>query len=405
MASVAMVATLPGRSVGIGLITEPLLRDLTISRVAFGEMNFWATLIGATFNIMAGHAIDRFGVRSVVTAVLFGLSLVVLAFGSVSSAGMILLLLILMRGLGQSALSVVSLTMIGKWFVRRLSTAMGIFSVVISVAFAAVILIVQQAVAEIGWRGPWQTIGWVLAGAAVLSFALVRRSPESVGLKPDKEATKENSPPTEPDKDSLRFTLKQALLTPAFWVFAVGSAFYNLVIAGVLLFNQSILQQLGFDASVFRNAMAVYMITGLGGNFLAGWLARKWSLLKIMSIAMFLVAAYLVLFPYLTTSTGAVLHASLLGFSGGVVVVIFFTAWGKVFGRPHLGRIQGAAQVFTVLASALGPWLLATVFERTGSYEPAFYGLTPGIIMVALAGMVVKTPQNPQTLKASSGRV
>ena len=128
-AALAMVATLPGRSVGIGLITEPLLRDLTISRIAFGEMNFWATLIGAPFNLICGPAIDRFGVRSVVTTVLFILSLVVLEFSQVASAGLLLFLLILMRGVGQSALSVVSLTMVGKWFVRRLSIAMGIFAV------------------------------------------------------------------------------------------------------------------------------------------------------------------------------------------------------------------------------------------------------------------------------------
>lgn len=70
-AAIAMIATLPGRSVGIGLITEPLLKDLTLSRVVFGEMNFWATLIGASFNLICGPAIDRFGVRSVVSTVLF----------------------------------------------------------------------------------------------------------------------------------------------------------------------------------------------------------------------------------------------------------------------------------------------------------------------------------------------
>jgi len=56
VAAVAMVATLPGRSVGIGLITEPLLKDLSLSRVAFGEMTFWATLIGASFNLICGPA-------------------------------------------------------------------------------------------------------------------------------------------------------------------------------------------------------------------------------------------------------------------------------------------------------------------------------------------------------------
>ena len=201
---------------------------------------------------------------------------------------MVLLLLVLMRGLGQSALSVVSLTMIGKWFVRRLSIAMAIFSVIISLGFVVLILVVQQAVAEQGWRGPWEGIGWALVAAAALSWLLVRRSPEAAGLAPDTE-TKAKA--VDPDTSSMRvpFTLTQALSTAAFWVFATGSALYNLVISGVLLFNQSILQELGLGEEVYRNAMAMYMLTGLAGNFLAGGLARKWSLLRLMSIAMVLV--------------------------------------------------------------------------------------------------------------------
>lgn len=387
MAAMAMVATLPGRSVGIGLITEPLIADLGITRLGFGEMNFWATLLGASFNLLCGPAIDRFGVRSVVTITLAALGFVLLAFSNVVAASMLLLLLILTRGLGQSALSVVSLTIIGKWFVRRLSTAMGIFSVLISIVFAAVILLTQNQVLALGWRPTWAGLGWILIGASVLAFILVRRSPESVGLAPDTDIKSKSE-----EKTSIGFTLKGALKTPAFWVFAVGSGLYNLVIAGVLLFNQSILQQLGFDETVFRNAMAMFMITGLGGNILAGWLARKWSLGKLMSIAMLLMIIYLVLFPYLKTVGQALGHAGLLGFAGGVIAVLFFTAWGKVFGRPHLGKIQGAAQVFTVFASAVGPWFLAYVFEKTGSYEPAFYVLAPAIAVVAIAGWFVRIP-------------
>jgi len=394
LAAMAMLATLPGRSVGIGLITEPLLTDLGLSRVGFAQMNFWATLIGASFNVLCGLAIDRFGVRRVSALVLVVLGTVVLAFSHAASAIAVLPLLVLMRGLGQSAMSVVSLTMIGKWFVRRLSMAMGIFSVVISLGFVVLILVVQGAVTEAGWRGPWRAIGWAVLGAAVLSGLLVRNSPESVGVKPDLEKDVEASTPALGEND-VSFTLSQALRSAAFWVFAVGSALFNLVIAGVLLFNQSILAELGLDETVYRNAMAIYMGTGLLGNFLAGWLARRGSLLRLMSAAMVLVALYLLLFPRIDGATAAIWHAGLLGLSGGVVTVLFFTAWAKTFGRQHLGKIQGAAQIFTVVASATGPWLLAYVFESTGSYHPAFYVLTPAVLAVAVAGWLTKLPQVP----------
>ncbi len=387
-AAVAMVATLPGRSVGIGLITEPLIADLGISRLDFAEKNFWATILGALFNLVCGLAIDRLGVRVVVTGVLFVLSAVVLGFSQVASGGIVLLfLLILMRGVGQSALSVVSLTMVGKWFVRRLSVAMGIFAVLMSLGFAVAIVVAGDVVLTQGWRVMWLGLGWILMILAGLCMLFVRRDPEAVGL--DTEVVKDD----ESQEPVIGFTLVQALMTPAFYVFAIGSALYNLVIAGVMLFNQSILGELGFDETVFQYAMAVFMATGLLGNFTAGWAARRWSLGRLMTVAMLAVGVYLLAFPQLKTSGQALTHAGLLGFSGGVVSVIFFTAWADIFGRLHLGKIQGAAQVFAVLASATGPWFIESIFSSAGSYAPAFYALAPAVLLVAIFAWFVNIPR------------
>ena len=79
--------------------------------------------------------------------------------------------------------------------------------------------------------------------------------------------------------------------------------------------------------------------------------------------------------------------------------VVFFTAFGKVFGRPHLGKIQGAAQVLTVFASASGPWILASVFENTGSYSPAFTAIALPIALVAIAAWFVRIPKPEEALE------
>lgn len=383
-AAIAMVATLPGRTIGIGLITEPLIADLGISRLHFAEMKFWATIIGALFSVICGTTIDRFGVRAVLTVVLGALSVVVLQFSQVASAGVLLVLLILMRGIGQSALSVVSLTLVGKWFVRRLSIAMGIFAVLISIMFSIAIVGAGAVVLNSGWRVMWSGLGWILMIVAGLSLLFVRRDPESLGLTTEGAAE---------DVPMIGFTLCRALGTPCFWVFALGSALYNLIIAGVMLFNQSILGELGFDETVFQYAMAAFMATGLLGNFFAGWAARRWSLGRLMTVAMLAVGVYLLAFPHLVTTGQALSHAALLGFSGGVVSVIFFTAWADIFGRLHLGKIQGTAQVFAVLASAVGPWFLESVFVSTGTYTPAFYALAPAVLLVALAAWFVNIPK------------
>ena len=74
-----MVGTLPGRTQGLGLITEPLLRDLGVTRVAYAQINLVATLVGALFCAGIGRLLDRQGSRVVLTALAIALGLVVVA--------------------------------------------------------------------------------------------------------------------------------------------------------------------------------------------------------------------------------------------------------------------------------------------------------------------------------------
>jgi MFS family permease len=109
-----MVGTLPGRTQGLGLITEPLLADLKIGRVEYAQLNLWATLIGATGAVGVGRLIDRFGSRAVLTTVAMLLGTVVCWMSRVASFTELAIAVTLTRALGQSALSVVSLAMVGQ---------------------------------------------------------------------------------------------------------------------------------------------------------------------------------------------------------------------------------------------------------------------------------------------------
>src|SRR5262245_12323761 len=188
IAALAMVGTLPGRTQGLGLITEPLLRDLHLDRVVFAQMNLWATLIGSLFAIGIGRFIDRFGSRVVLTLVALLLGSVVIFMSGAKGIILLTILITLTRGFGQSALSVVSITIVGQWFVRRLSLAMAIYTVLLSIGFMLAFPIVGSIVLKSGWRFAWNAVGYAILLILVpASWIFVRRSPEAAGLKNDKE--------------------------------------------------------------------------------------------------------------------------------------------------------------------------------------------------------------------------
>ncbi len=391
IAALAMVGTLPGRTQGLGLITEPLIRDLRIDHVLFAQINLWATLIGSLFCLGVGRMVDRFGSRAMLAVTSLALGAVVLLMSGVSGVLMLAVLITLTRGLGQSALSVISLTIVGQWFVRRLNLAMAVYTVLLSIGFMVVFPVVGAMVISGGWRTAWVAIGGALLLVLVpAGLLLVRRTPEACGVSLDGEKRAEG----ESDLDRIGYTLRQAVSTAAFWVFGLSSAVYGLIASGIALFNESVLAERGFDASVYHRSLVITALTALAGNFLGGWLATKWSMKRLMALAMWLLAASLVALPHITTEAHVAMYALVMGLAGGFVIVIFFSFWSRTFGRAHLGRIQGAAQTLTVLASAVGPLLLAECVARTGSYRAMFYLLALVVGALGLSAWLVRVPNN-----------
>jgi len=390
MSALAMLATLPGRTHGLGLITERLLNDpqLQLERLQFGKMNFWATMLGAAFCLPCGQLIDRFGSRLALTLVTAALGIVVLAMTHLTGYWPFFAAILLTRGLGQSALSVVSLSMVGKWFSRRLSLAMGIYTVLMALGFISAFEI-ARGYREAAWQTVWSGLGYALLfGVAPLSWLLVRSTPEECRLAVDgaPQSAGEAPPP------ATGFTLRAALAEPAFWAFALATSVYGLVSSGASLFNEDILVERGFTKETYYTLLKVSTALGLAGNFLAGWLVQWTSLRRVMGISMSLLAAALFGLPQVGTFPQLMAYAVGMALGGGMMTVVFFTAFGQVFGRLHLGQIQGIAQMLTVFASALGPMLLAYAKTYTGTYMPFFYASAGVVVALGIWTCFLRLP-------------
>jgi predicted MFS family arabinose efflux permease len=299
-------------------------------------------------------------------------------------AGALLVLLVLTRGFGQTALSIGSLASVGKWFSRRLEKAMGIYSLVLGIGFIAAFPGVQKAAEVQGWRAAWGGVGWALLAVAILS-ALFLRS----GAPADEP---EMQPRAQAAERGRSLTLAQALRTPAFWVYGLTSALYLVIASGTSLWTELMLRERGLGADVFRAALATTALVGILANFGGGFLGARGSLPRLLGVSSLLLLPCLLAFPHLRTEAHAIGWAAGLGAAGGVVTVVFFSIWGKAYGPEHLGQIQGVAQALTVLGSALGPVLFAWSKEATGRYDTAFYALAPAVLIGGVACLLVRAP-------------
>jgi hypothetical protein len=382
-----MVATLPGRTQGLGLFTEPILRTFELGREQYGVLNLWATLLGALFCLPCGWLLDRVGTRAALVGVMVALAAVVLALsrlpGGAAGAFPVALfgLILLTRGLGQSALSVASLALLGR-SAGRGGTATGVYAFLVSLGFLGAFAVLRQVIRQEpeDWRTPWAGIGVAVLLAGLAAALLVRDRGPGAELQQTADG-------------GTGRTLGAAVRSGTFWAFALGTSFYGMVAAGTSLFNESILAERGFGKEVFLNVVLLGVPVGLAANLAGGWLAGRVRLGRLLGTALAVFGAALALFPAITEEWQAYAYGAAVAAAGGVVTVCFFTVWARAFGVTHLGRIQGAAQLLTVVFSAAGPLLFAAAKTRLGAYAPLFPVLAgASLAFAAFACFLPRTP-------------
>lgn len=380
IAACCMTATLPGRTHGLGLITTPLCEDLHIDEVSFGWLNFYTIILGAAFCWPVGRLADRWGSRTMLTFVTAALGLVVVLTTKVISWWSLFIVLVGTRGLGQGALSVLSTTLVGKWFTRRVGWAMGVYAILLGIGFIGSVVGMGRARDHFGWRHAWESMGWaLLIGLAPLCWLGIRSPPDASSAADEQQAESELVQELED------LTLIDALTSPAFWVFSAASCLFGMAWSAITLYNESVLASQGFGSNAFYLVMAILVGVGMVANMLGGWLATHRPLGQVLGLGMALLAASLIAFPWVRTQLQLILYATTFGIASGLVTVVHFTFHPKTFGRTHLGQIQGVYQIFSVFTSAVGPLTLALCHRWTGSYSGMFHTIGPVALLLAIA--------------------
>ena len=147
----------------------------------------------------------------------------------------------------------------------------------------------------------------------------------------------------------------------------------------------------GVARGILRNAGALFFVgaCGKGAGLVIVVLVSRF----LGPAAMGLYAVGLGLLPMVRTFSQLLSLSAVMGVAGGMIIVIFFAVWSEAFGRKHLGRIQGAAQFVTVLASAIGPVVFAWSFEASRSYAPLLYAVSALVIAAGLVATRVPMPK------------
>ena len=413
--ALAMVATYPGRSHGLGMYTEPLLKDLNLAdnegRFTFSVLSFWATVLGSAFCLPIGWLLSRYGQRFVLMLhfVLLGASVLVLSYAwSLTS---LFIGLLLTRGFGQAALSVVSITIVSNAHEReKLGMAMAAFAA-LSLPFHIVLIqLVGWGLGDLGasWRTVSATTGIIIFCLAVFGFCIpvrARFQATSSSLAWLRGLLKKNSRHSDGSKKvfiaedpsaikKVGVPIAEALRSAAFWAFALTISLWGMIYAGSSLFQQDIFLERGFSRELYFSVLTYTAVVGLFSKFAFGWLNNRIKLNQLLALTMLLTSVSLVGLPLSKVAWHAYVYATFGGIASGGVALLFFSCWGMLFGHRDLGYIQAIAQMFTVFASAIGPLLFAWVKKQTDSYSTIFFSLSALAFLLSIWAAFVPLPKD-----------
>lgn len=260
----------------------------------------------------------------------------------------------------------------------------------------AVVPFASLAIGAWGWRSGLIALAVVqILGPALIYFTVLRGTIGSRTLEYErrKVALSEGRLPSA----ALDSPLRTAMLSPAFWLFAVAFSVHWFVITSMLIHMLPIIQQMGAPHQV---AVAIFAFNGPAaviGRLALYVLDPKASARKSGRIAfpMFGAGILLLIFVAPMGLWGLILFASIYGMSAGVLMVVRQTAIVEAFGIRGYGAITGALTTVCILPRTMAPVTVAMMLDSFGSYEPVLWILF-GLIVLGSAAFWIAL-RGPQT--------
>ncbi|MFE3460271.1 MFS transporter [Nocardiopsis aegyptia] len=378
----------PGQTAGISVFVDHMIADLGVGRSAVSLAYMVGTLGGALGLPWIGRAVDRFGVRRVLAFVAAGFGAFLVALACVQEVVGLTVGFVGARALGQGGMTLIATTAVAISVTRNRGALLGITSSVGAAGISLFPLLAERLIALVGWR-------YTFAAEAVLVWVLV--VPIVVwglrGVVRAESAPDASGPGGSTTTPAQEWPLRAIVRTSVFWAMAAAVACSGLVSTAVFFHQISVLGEQGLTATQAAANFLPQTVAGLGAALLFGAAADRYSPKLLLSSAMGLHAAALLVLPLVGPGPSALAYGIALGSAASGARAVESAALPYYFGTANLGSLRGLTQSIVVASTAVGPILLSLAYQWAGSYRPGLMGLALLCAVVAVAVLFARRPR------------
>jgi len=410
----AMVASIPGQTIGVNVFNDELIVALGLTRSQVALAYFIGTAVSGTILLWAGKIYDRIGARRLMVAssVSLGLSLfylsivdwIPIAIAQLwSLQGALNWMLVasltvgffLIRFTGQGFVTMAGRNMVAKWWEYHRGKVLPVTGIGVSVCFSLAPIAFYELIQATDWRMAWRILGAALAvGFAFFGWLIFRDNPAECGLSVDAGIAPGSKQKDDQEFSVVRdFTRSEAIRNFAFWIYTGIFALQALFITAYVFHVLDLAQQIGIPD---KRILGFFLPSAIIGGFISigvGWYSDRFRLkyfAAFMAFGIALSASALVV-----PIEGFLIPAIIVGMSitSGCFGPISGAFIARYYGVTHIGAISGVFMSSMIVSSATGPLLFSFCKDYTGSYYAAFVATLVSGVLLVVASFWANNPQ------------
>lgn len=359
---------------GFTAFFEPIVKEFHWS---YTQVSFASSIRGMEMGLLAplvGYLADRWGAKRILFVGMTVLGLGLILLGQIESLTSFYLVMILIAFGAGGCTSVVTMTIVARWFKKHLGKALAIMSS----GFGASGLLLPGIVFLVdtfGWREAIIVMGLIMWIVGIPLVLFLREAPEPYGFGPDGVRLKEEIVSGRAYKaERPRTPYWQYLRYPPFLLINLAEMFRFLVLTSVVVHIMPFLSQMGMPRGRAGFMAASIPLISIGGRFLFGWLGDRYDTAKVTAFAFFVMAAGIAALAFVSHPAFAFgfLLFFPLGFGG--ITVLRGTIVAHYYDKRDFGSLMGILMGFSALGGIIGPTLTGWFFDRLGVYTYVWIG-------------------------------
>ncbi|WP_299749710.1 MFS transporter [uncultured Boseongicola sp.] len=355
-----------GQTYFIALFAAQVMAAYNLTDGQWGGIYTVSTTASAIVMFWAGALTDSYRVRTLAWGVIPGLALVCLAMAANSTLVGLIVIIFLLRLLGQGMMSQFASVSMARWFAGRRGLALSISAMGFAVGQAVLPVIIAVLFVFMDWRWIWviAAIAMLATFPVILRLLAAERTPQSLAAAA-----------TTTGMDNRHWTRPEVLKSPIFWLILpmlLGPPSW-----GTALFFQQvhIASVKGWPLLDYLALIPLLTIVSITVTLTAGQLIDRVGSGRIMRVYLFPWMVGFILLAFAKTLPAASVSFVFFGIGMGVQTTVITTFWAEFFGTRHIGSIKAVSTSIMVFGSAIGPGITGMLIDFGYSFPDQMLGI------------------------------